>query len=131
MKHLQQSNTATRGGSWNMLCLFALVAIVVTLASPEAMASSTNGTALPWDGPLAKLAASVTGPVAFVVSLLGLVGTLCGLIWGGDMNGVLRGLIVLILIISILVAATNFLSVMFGVGAEIAALAPAVVVGIA
>jgi type IV secretion system protein VirB2 len=127
MKQIQQPKTNVPGGQWNMLCMFAVVALVATLMSPDAMASATGGTALPWDGPLAKLAASVTGPVAFVVSLLGLVGTLCGLIWGGDMNGVLRGILVLVLIISVLVGAANFLSVMFGVGAQVATLATAAV----
>lgn len=129
MKHPQQRDLMTHE-NWNMLCLFALVAIVSVLASPDAMASSTSGAALPWEGPLAKLQASITGPVAFFASIAGLVGSMVALIWGGDMNGILRSLMVLVLIISVLVAAQNFLSVLFGVGAEIAALAPAAMVGI-
>ncbi|WP_069776284.1 TrbC/VirB2 family protein [Metapseudomonas furukawaii] len=113
----------------DMLCLFALMLLVTTLASPDAMASATAGT-LPWDSPLAKLRASITGPVAFTISILGLVGTLSALIWGGELSGVLKSVIVIVMIISIIVAANNFLSVMFGVGAEIAAYAPAMVAGI-
>ena len=127
MKQANKQN-AMQAKPWGMLCTFALLIVVATLVSPDAMAASTgSGASLPWEGPLSKLANSVTGPVAFVVSLLGLVGTLAGLIWGGDINGVMRGVLVLVLIIATLVAAANFLSVMFGVGAEIAALAPAVV----
>lgn len=129
MKHTLNSGLKTHS-NLSMFCLFALVVVVSMTVSPDAMASSTSGAALPWEGPLAKLQASITGPVAFFASIVGLVGSMVALIWGGDMNGILRSLMVLVLIISVLVAAQNFLSVLFGVGAEIAVVAQTAMVGI-
>lgn len=112
-----------------LLCLMAVVALVCCLITPDAMAAST-GASMPWESPLKKLQTSITGPVAFFASIVGLAVSLMGLIWGGDLSGVMKTMMVMVLIISVLIALTNFLSVMFGVGAEIAAILPVLPVGI-
>jgi type IV secretion system protein VirB2 len=65
------------------------------------------------------LADSIKGPVAFTISLLGLVGGGATLIWGGEINEFVRRLIMLVMVISLLVFASNILSTLFGVGAVI------------
>ncbi|TNW17056.1 TrbC/VirB2 family protein, partial [Xylella fastidiosa] len=68
-----------------------------------------------------RIRASVTGPFAFTVAIIGIVGAGAGLILGGDMNGFLRTLIFIVLVLSFLVAAQNSLSAITGQGAEITA----------
>lgn len=90
------------------------------LLIPElAQASSAGGGGLPWETPLQKLADSIKGPVAFTISLLGLVGGGATLIWGGEINEFVRRLVMLVMVISLLVFASNILSTLFGVGAVI------------
>ncbi len=100
----------------------ALLLVFMLLASQHAFASEGSGGGLPYEGPLSKLRASVTGPFAFVASLIGIVVAGAGLIFGGDMNGFFRTLVFLILVISVVVGASNLLTNLFGVGAEIVAL---------
>ncbi|WP_017161327.1 TrbC/VirB2 family protein [Xanthomonas phaseoli] len=96
-----------------------LVAAFLLLMSDPALASSSGGGGLEWESPLQKFVNSIKGPVAFGISLLGIV--VCGamLIWGGEINEFVRRFIMVILVISLLVFAASILSNLFGVGAVI------------
>ncbi|MDR8093099.1 TrbC/VirB2 family protein [Burkholderia gladioli] len=96
-----------------------LVCALLLLLPEHAHASSSSGGGLPYEGWLANLRASVTGPVAFTLSLLGIVIAGGVLIFGGDLNGFFRTLVFLILVMSLLVGAQNFMSSFFGQGAVI------------
>lgn len=93
---------------------FALLALF-----PEAAQASTSGGGLEWESPLQKFGDSIKGPVAFVISLMGIV--VCGamLIWGGEINEFVRRFVMVILVISLLVFASSILSSLFGIGAII------------
>ena len=93
-----------------------LVAVASVLSSP-AYASSSGGGGLPWESPLQTITQSITGPVAFAVSVIGVFAAGAGLIWGGEISGFTRTLIFVVLVIGLIVAATNILSTLFGVGA--------------
>lgn len=79
-----------------------------------------SSTGMPWESPLDKFVSSITGPVAFGVSVLGLVGAGATLIFGnGDMSGFLKIVIGLVLAISFIAFAVNILSAMFGVSSTL------------
>ena len=84
-----------------------------------AFASSTSGGGLPFDSWLTNIRTSVTGPFAFTASVIGIVAAGATLIFGGDMNGFMRTIIFIVLVLSFLVAAQNTLSAITGTGAEI------------
>jgi type IV secretion system protein VirB2 len=65
------------------------------------------------------LVASLTGPVAFGVALLGIIVAGGTLIWGSEMGDFTRRMVFLILVIAILVFATNLLAGLFAAGAVI------------
>lgn len=103
-------------------------ALTVLVAAPDrALAAGGGGGGLPWEAPLQTFADSLTGPVAFVISLLGVV--VCGamLIWGGEINEFARRFVMLVLVVALLVFAANILTQLFGVGAVIAAAGAGVV----
>jgi type IV secretion system protein VirB2 len=108
------------------LCL-ALVFAYLFLLPGHALASEGTGGGLPYESWLTNLRNSVTGPVAFSLSTLGIV--TCGgvLIFGGDLNGFVRSMMFLVLVMCLLVGAQNIMSSFFGRGAEIAALSDTVV----
>lgn len=98
-----------------------LVGLALLLAAD--LAAAATGTGLPWEGPLSTLANSVTGPIAFAVSMIAIVIAGGVLIFGGELNQFARVAIFIVLVLGMVVGAANFLSTMFGTtGAVIAAL---------
>jgi len=108
------------------------VALVSLMALPEcSFASEGSGGALPYESWLTALRTSVTGPVAFALSIIGIVIAGGVLIFGGDLNGFFRTLIFIVLVMALLVGAQNMMSSFFGRGAEIALLPLAQLAGFA
>ena len=103
------------------LGLFALLACLM-LASHPAFASEGTGGSLPYESWLTALRNSVTGPVAFALSIIGIVVAGGVLIFGGELTAFFRTLIFIVLVMALLVGAQNMMSGFFGRGAEIAAL---------
>lgn len=96
-----------------------LMFTLISLAASPAFASASGGGGLPWESPLQTITKSITGPVAFAVSVIGVVAAGAALIWGGEISGFTRTLVYVVLVIGLIVAATNILSTLFGVGAII------------
>jgi type IV secretion system protein VirB2 len=112
------SHTQARSG---LFILGAALAIAFMILAPHhAFAAEGTGGSLPYEPWLVSLRNSVTGPVAFALSILGIVISGGVLIFGGDLNGFFRSLIFLVLVIALLIGAQNMMSTFFGRGAEIA-----------
>ena len=105
----------------------AILLALIVLWPHHALASEGTGGSLPYESWLTNLRNSVTGPVAFALSIIGIVIAGGTLILGGDLNGFFRTLIFLVLVMALLVGAQNVMSTFFGRGAEIAALGDAAV----
>lgn len=93
--------------------------MLLLLGTESSFASSASGGGLPFDDWLTKISDSITGPFAFSVSIIGLVAAGAALIFGGDMNGFLRSLIFIVLVLAFIIAAKNTLSAITGTGAQI------------
>lgn len=120
------SSTCVRRVDAASLALAPIVLVTALALMPGlAHAAAGAGGGMPWEGPLDQLRASVTGPVAFVVSLIGIVVAGSILIFGSDLNAFFRTMVLIVLIISVLIAAQNWLAGTFGRGASIATLAQA------
>jgi len=91
-----------------------------------ALAAEGTGGSLPYESWLTNLRNSVTGPVAFALSIIGIVVAGGVLIFGGDLNGFFRTLIFMVLVMALLVGAQNMMSTFFGRGAEITVLTDSV-----
>jgi type IV secretion system protein VirB2 len=98
----------------------AALALLILGDADSAFASAGGGGGLPYESALQKVQSSATGPVAFVLSILGIVVAGGTLIFGGDLSGFFRTLVLLVLVIGILVSATNVMSGLFGRGATVA-----------
>jgi len=96
-----------------------LAALALVLLSRQACAAGAGGGITEWETPLQKVVQSITGPVAFGVSVIGIVVAGAMLVWGGEINEFARKIIMLVLVIALIVAATNILSTLFGVGAVV------------
>lgn len=82
----------------------------VVLAPRLALASSSSGGGMPWESPLATLRTSLTGPVAGAVSLIAIVAAGATIIFGGELNEFVKRIAYLVLVLSVLLLANNFIS---------------------
>ncbi|MGN8248630.1 conjugal transfer system pilin TrbC [Pseudomonas sp. SMV7] len=98
--------------------------LAVMVAPDNAFAASSTGGSLPYESWLTSLRQSVTGPVAFALSIIGIVVAGGVLIFGGDLNGFFRTLIFLVLVMALIVGANNIMTSFFGTSAELAQLLP-------
>lgn len=95
------------------------IAILLLLALSSQAFASEAGTGLEWETPFQAFYRSITGPIAFGVSFLGLV--VCGalLIWGGEINEFVRRMVMVILVIAVIMFAGNILRRMYAGGAAV------------
>ena len=99
------------------LVLLGLLLLLSLLMPELAHASSSGG--VPWEDPLTKVVDSITGPVAFGISVLAIVGAGCALIFGGDISGFIKTVIYIALVVALIVGAVNVLSSLFGVSSTL------------
>jgi len=83
------------------------------LSADQAHAAVGAGGALPYETWLVNLRNSVTGPVAFTLSIVGIVVAGGILIFGGELNAFFRTLIFIVLVMALLVGANNVMSNLF------------------
>ena len=109
------------GSHWtdSLWCVGFLLLLCIITMPQDVYAAGTAGGGLPYESALTRLRASITGPVAFTLSLIGIVGAAGALIFGGELTGFLRMMVFLVLLIAILVGAQNVLTTLFAAGAEI------------
>ena len=99
--------------------LFPLLLAAFGLLPGLAVAAEAGGGIAEWETPLNKVVASITGPVAFGISAIGVVVSGAMLMWGGEINEFGRRIIMVVLVIALIVTATNLLQTLFGVGSMV------------
>jgi type IV secretion system protein TrbC len=87
-----------------LLCMFAPLA---------AFAQETTKT-LPYEQGLGVLYTSLTGPVPFAISLVGIVACGAMLIFGGEISGFMRTLVFIVLVVAVIVQATSVIDLLGG-----------------
>ena len=93
----------------HVLALLVLATGAIAIVPETAYAQAT----LPWETPLKTLTDSIKGPVAYFISLLGIVVAGAMLIFGGEINEFVRRLIMLVLVISLIIFSSNVLATLF------------------
>ena len=101
-----------------------MVAFMAAAGSTGAFAAET-GTNLPWEGPLTTLVTSLTGPVAYAISVIAIVALGATLAFrGGEMGETMRHLLQAGIAVCLVVFAAQVMTSFIGQSAEIAALPP-------
>ena len=97
-----------------MGCFYSIAVLAIFLLSTDqAQAAVGAGGSLPYETWLVNLRNSVTGPVAFTLSIVGIVVAGGILIFGGELNAFFRTLIFIVLVMALLVGANNVMSNLF------------------
>jgi type IV secretory pathway VirB2 component (pilin) len=85
------------------LAVLAILLPGVALAADEV---------LPYQKGIDVFYASMTGPVPFIISLMGIVGCGAMLIFGGEISGFMRTMIFIVLVVSVIVQAKSVISLL-------------------
>ncbi|SEN52795.1 TrbC/VirB2 family protein [Nitrosomonas marina] len=93
--------------------LLVLMFLGLLLFANNTLAAVGAGGALPYESWLVNLRNSVTGPVAFTLSIVGIVVAGGILIFGGELNAFFRTLIFIVLVMALLVGANNIMTNLF------------------
>ncbi len=93
--------------------LLMFIFLTLLLFANNALAAVGAGGALPYESWLVNLRNSVTGPVAFTLSIVGIVVAGGILIFGGELNAFFRTLIFIVLVMALLVGANNIMTNLF------------------
>ena len=93
--------------------LFILLSLSSLLFPDGVQAAVGAGGALPYESWLVNLRNSVTGPVAFTLSIVGIVVAGGILIFGGELNAFFSTLIFIVLVMALLVGANNIMTNLF------------------
>jgi len=112
-------NQATRDHKLILLATILVLIATIAFLPSHAHASAAQGGGLPYETWLTNLRQSLTGPVAFTLSIVGIVVAGGVLIFGGELNAFVRTLIFIVLVMGLLVGAQNMMSSLFGQGALI------------
>jgi type IV secretion system protein TrbC len=102
----------TRRNLSRFLMFTAAIFVFVIQAS-----AAPAGGGLPWEAPMTAIAASLTGPVAYAIGLIGIAIAGGTMLWGGDLGEVGRKACMVGLVIAVLVFAAPMLNSAFGLAA--------------
>lgn len=102
---------------WHWAALGLLAVTLLLAVGPGIAYASSTGGSLPWDTPLTTLKNDITGSVAFTISLLAMVACGAALVFGGEIHEFIRRIIMLVLVASFIVGATNLASALGITGA--------------
>jgi type IV secretion system protein VirB2 len=95
--------------TWLIFMVFVVLFLNPLNLAMAANVSNGGGGGLPWEGPLARLSDSISGPVAFAISLTGIIACGATLIWGGEISEFTRRIIYLVMVICVVVFAKSML----------------------
>jgi type IV secretion system protein TrbC len=96
-----------------------VVAAAMLLSGTGAFAAQT-GNNLPWEAPLQTLVASLTGPVAYAISIVAIVALGAGLAFGGEMSESMRRMLQVGIAVCLVVFAAQVMTSWIGSGTETA-----------
>ena len=106
---LQRKDPWSSVASWAV----ALLAIGILL-TPHAAHAAGAGGGLPYETWLQSLRDSITGPVAFALGIIGVVIAGGVLIFGGELNAFARTIMFIVLVMGLIIGASNIMSSFFG-----------------
>ena len=96
-----------------VLVLLALV--IAAVAFPEAaFAAEEADQPLPYQKGIETFYTSMTGPVPFIISLIGIVGCGAMLIFGGEISGFMRTMVFIVLVVAVIVQASSVVRLLGG-----------------
>jgi type IV secretion system protein TrbC len=121
-RHEWLKRIASRFGRRGVSRFGLQMGVLFALGTSGAFASET-GTNLPWEGPLTTLVTSLTGPVAYAISVIAIVALGATLAFaGGEMGETMKRLLHVGIAVCCVVFAAQVMTSFIGQSAEVASL---------
>jgi type IV secretory pathway VirB2 component (pilin) len=94
---------------------FLLTALVMSVTTSVFASTGAAGAGLAWESPLQKVQQSLSGPVAFVICVIGIVVAFATVMFGGELNEMARKAIYVVAAGAVMVGAVPTVSTLFNV----------------
>ena len=104
----------------NRTALILLVFCLLVLVADSALAS-TGAQGFEYEDALEKFASSITGPVAFWVSIIAMAASGFGIVFGGELTGWIKIACGIICMVGFIVFSVNIFQGLFGVSGALIA----------
>lgn len=98
----------------NLLPSLVLIALVAFAVGYPVEAIAEDLQTLPYENGIKVFRRSMTGPVPFVISLVGIIACGAMLIFGGEISGFMRTMVFIILVVAVIVQASSVVSLLGG-----------------
>ena len=95
----------------------AILSALVLRPSQAHAAAAGGGAGLPWEAPLTLVQTSMSGPVAYAISIIAIVAAGATLVWGGEISEFTRRIIFVVLVIALIALSTTVYTSLFTAGA--------------
>lgn len=98
-------------------CLVVVAFAALAIGFPTtafAFVEDATGAPLPYEKGLGVFYTSMTGPVPFIISLMGIVACGAMLIFGGEISGFMRTMVFIVLVVAVIVQATSVVDMLGG-----------------
>jgi type IV secretion system protein TrbC len=102
-----------RLNSLSLIALAGIALLTFVMPSDAYAAAAGAGGALPWEGPLATLRTSMSGPVAGFLSIIAIVVAGATLVFGGEVSDFAKRLSYVVLVIGVLALANTAYTALF------------------
>jgi len=106
MKNIRQNSVVMK--------TMQMISLAVLLTLPSMALAFAGDKTLPYEEGLGVLYTSLTGPVPFAISLVGIVACGAMLIFGGEISGFMRTLVFIVLVVAVIVQATSIVGMLGG-----------------
>ena len=93
--------------------------VLILLLTPEFAHAGSTGSVMPWDNNLSKISQSFTGPFAYAITIIGLVGACAMLLFAQEIPYFMKAVAFIVLVGSLLMGANAFATTMGWVGSVV------------
>lgn len=107
--------TANRSTNAVQIALCVLVSLALFMLANQAFAmdASPAATGMPGESAMTKMVRFISGPVAYMLSIAGLVALVGMMAFGSDMSGALRGVSIFVIVVGFLAFAIQAVTILF------------------
>jgi|SRR5687768_10789891 len=93
--------------------LLAALALFVLANEAMAMDASPAATGLPGEAPIQKIVRFIVGPVAWSLSIIGLVAFIGNQAFGAELQGISKGILLFVIVVGFLAFAVQVITMLF------------------
>ena len=96
-----------------MLQTLVMLALFMLATQAFAMDASPTGVGMPGESSITKIVRFISGPVAYALSIAGLVALIGNYAFGAELTGAVKGLVIFVIVVGFLAFAIQVITILF------------------